>query len=414
LILFTLRWLALPLAGLAAFWIALSEYQTLRNLDWARPDVSLSQLETRQPWGGLSGRAVAAAVDDAPGLEPEAAEAVLAWQLQRYPLDPARWFSRALHARRGGESQERILQHVQAAVAVHPGHRNLNWQVAALGYELLRYDLAEQHLRHWLRGNPGGTADALSVASLWIADPADLFERVLPEGEQYVLAALAVARRFGWVELGAEAWYRLPQPRPPQDPALLDFVDLAIAEGEWGLAMTAWADSFPDYLPGEVPNADFQHEVGDGRGLNWRTRMPDGARVSRDLETFVTEPASLRVDFDGRENLRMHNHPVLRIPTLEGPRAWLLSGYWRAEGLTTANLPYLSVTGGEGAAARIDVPAAAFDWTPFSIEIETSGTPRILDLRIRRDPTRLDFDRFLAGRLWLDALRLEPAPTVSD
>jgi hypothetical protein len=413
LILFTLRWLALPLAGAAAFWIALSEYQTLRSLDWARPEVSLSQLETRQPWGGLSGRALAAAVDEAPGLEPDAAEAVLAWQLQRYPLDPTRWFSRALHARRAGESQERILQHVQAAVAVQPGHRNLNWQVVALAYELMRYDLAEQYLRYWLQGNPGGTADALAVASLWIADPADLFGRVLPEREEYLLAALAVARRYGGMELGAEAWSRLPQPRLPQDPALLDFVDLAIAEGEWGLAMTAWQDSFPDYRPGEVPNADFQHELGGGRGLTWRTQMPAGARVSRDLETFVTEPASLRVDFVGRENLQLAGLS-LRIPLRGEPRRWVLSGAWRAEGLTTTSLPYLSVSGGEGVRARIDVPARDFDWTPFRVELEVPEGGTLLSLQLRRDPTRLDFDRFLAGRIWLDALRLEPVPASSD
>ena len=105
----------------------------------------------------------------------------------------------------------------------------------------------------------------------------------------------------------------------------------------------------------------------------------------------------------------------LRIPTRAGPRAWVLSGYWRAKGLTTASLPYLRVSGAENARARLDLPAPDFDWAPFAIEIETPGTAAIIDLQIRRDPTRHDFDRFLSGRLWVDALRLEPvAGTATD
>jgi hypothetical protein len=77
--------------------------------------------------------------------------------------------------------------------------------------------------------------------------------------------------------------------------------------------MYAWWQTFPDYRAGGVPNGDFQHELGSGRGLHWRTRVPAGAQVARDLAEFVTAPASLRVDFDGRENLRMSGLS-LRIP----------------------------------------------------------------------------------------------------
>lgn len=403
-----LRWLVLPLAGAAAFWVALAEYQTLRSLDWERPAESLAQLEARQPWGGLSGRALAAAIDESLGLDPDAAERVLAWQLRRYPLDPSRWFSRALNAHFAGECPTRVLEHLQAALAVHPAQRELHWQTAALALDLGRYDLAERHLRHWLEGHhPSATAEALSLAYLWIPDAADLIERILPPGEDFLLAALAFARRVVWLDMAAEAWFRLPQPRPPDDPALLDFVDLALEEGELDLAMEAWEASFRDYRRGAVPNGDFQHAFGPARGLNWRTSLPAGARVSRDTAQFITAPASLRIDFDGQENLRISGLS-LRIPAPAGPRRWVLSGQWRAGGLTTTSLPYLWLQAGPGVGVRVDVPATSFDWTPFVLEVETSGESALLELHLRRDPTRLDFDRFLAGRLWLDALRLEP------
>jgi hypothetical protein len=412
LISFALRWLLIPLAGAAALGIAWTEHQTLRSLDWSALETSLSRLEARQPWGGLSGRALAAAPDETLGLEPEAAEAVLAWQLQRYPLDPFRWFTRALNAQLAGECPERVLAFAQAALTVQPAHRDLNWQAASLAYELGDQERAERALRAFLQDNPAGTQDALLLAFAWLPDARDLIGRILPEDEAHLLAALNVARRYQWMDMAEAAWVRLPQPRSAEDPALLDFVDLALAAGEPEFAVYAWWQTFADYRPGTVPNSDFQHELGNGRGLHWRTRTPAGSRATRDLTDFVTAPASLRVDFDGRENLRMSGLS-LRIPVPPGPSAWVLSGYWRADGLTTANLPYLWVSGGEGAHGRMDVPAASFDWAPFAVEIETPEWGAVLDLQVRRDPTRLDFDRFLAGRLWLDALRLEPAASAA-
>jgi len=414
LIVFALRWLLIPLAGTAALGIAWTEYHTLRSLNWDQLESSRSELEARQPWGGLSGRSLAAATDDALGLEPETAEAVLAWHLQRTPLDPLRWFGRALNAHLAGACPASVLDDVEAARAVQPGHRELNWQTALLKTELGAYDRAETALRAWLEDNPAGTEAALALAFAWQPDADVLIERVLPEGEPHLLAALRVARRTAWLDLAVQAWERLPQPRAADDPGLLDFVELALAEGQPNFAMYAWWQSFPDYEPGTVPNGDFEHALGNGRGLHWRTRLPDGAQVTRDTAEFVTGPASLRVDFDGRENLRMSGLS-LRIPTRAGPRAWVLSGYWRAKGLTTASLPYLRVSGAENARARLDLPAPDFDWAPFAIEIETPGTAAIIDLQIRRDPTRHDFDRFLSGRLWVDALRLEPvAGTATD
>ena len=402
-----LRWLVLPLAGVAALGVALVEYQTLRSLQWERPAETLSELVVRQPWGGLSGQALASTLDDTLGLEPDAAESVLAWQLQRYPLAPSRWFSRALNAHYAGACPTRVLEHLQAALAVQPAQPAVKWEAVSLSVDLGRYDLAERYLRDWLEGQPAHrTGEALAAAYFWIPDAAELIERILPAEEEYLLAALDFARRVVWLDLAEQAWRRLPHPRPPDDPALFDFVDVALDEGELDRAMAAWQASLPDDRPGAVPNADFQRELGPGRGFTWRTRLPAGARVSRDEAEFVTAPASLRLDFDGRENLRVSGLG-LRIPTPPGANRWILTGQWRAEGLTTASLPYLLLSGEDGR-DRLDVPATSFDWTPFALDVETSGDGVLLQLQIGRDPTRHDFDRFLSGQLWLDALRLEP------
>jgi hypothetical protein len=171
-----------------------------------------------------------------------------------------------------------VLDYVQAARVVQPGHRGLNWQAALLMHELGDHDGAETVLHAWSAGQPGRYRRCAGAGFPWLPDARDLVERILPEGEPHLLAALNVARRFAWLDLAVQAWVRLPQPRSADDPGLLDFVDLALAEGEPEFAMYAWWQTFPDYDPGTVPNGDFQHELGNGRGLHWRTRVPAGAR----------------------------------------------------------------------------------------------------------------------------------------
>ena len=405
------RWLLLAIASLIALGIVFSEYCALGALDFDDDGASANELEVALPWGGLAGRRLAAAVEDHWRRYPEAAEGFLAWQLQRYPLDHSRWYQRAVIAQYLGRDPDLVLAHLEAAVAVQPRQRETRWRAATLAQLLGDPDLAVTHLRHWLDGQPNATEQALFTAGRWIHEPEELLDRVVPDGEAYLTAVLRFARQHSRVNLAQAAWARLPGPRPPGDASLLDYVDLALATGDHEAAMAAWADTFPDYRPGQVPNADFRHDLGSSNGLHWNTRMPAGSRVSRDLQRFVTEPASLRLDFDGRESLRL-GRPSVRIPVVQYDGVWVLSGYWRGQGMTTRALPYLSVGPEGGRQVRVDLPAATFEWTPFRIEIEgeagsMESVASLLHLQVGRDVPQHHFDRFLAGSLWLDALRLE-------
>jgi len=408
------RWLLLAIAGLIALGIAFSEYRALGILAFDADGASQGELQVALPWGGLAGRRLAAAVEDHWRRYPEAADDFLAWQLQRYPVDHSRWYQRAIIAQYLGRDPDLVLAHLDAAVAVQPRQRETRWRAATLAQLLGHPDLAATHLRQWLEGQPNATAQALFTAGRWIQEPEELLDRVVPDGEAYLTAVLRFARQHGRVNLARAAWTRLPGPRAPGDAGLLDYVDLALATGDHEAAMAAWAGTFSDYRPGQVPNADFLHDLGSPIGLNWNTRMPAGSQASRDLQRFVTAPASLRLEFDGRESLHL-GRPSVRIPLVQHDGGWVLSGYWRGQGLTTRALPYLSVWPEGGRRVRVDVPAATFEWTPFRIEIEAgpevSVAAPLLHLQVGRDVPQHHFDRFLAGSLWLDALRVERLDT---
>jgi len=401
------RWLLVAVAGLVALGIAFFEYRALGALD---PDFPVADAQSDPrvglPWGGLAGRSLSALAEANWRQNPGTAESFIAWHLQRYPVDHSRWYHRAIIARDLGHDPDRVLAHLAAAVAVQPGHWEGRWRAATLAHLMGDPDLAANHLRHWLQGQPHATGQALFAAGRWSRNPDELLDRVLPEGEAYLAASLHFAREHGRVDLARVAWARLPRPRPPGDPSLLDFADLALAEGDLAAAMAAWSETYPDYRPGQVPNGDFRHDLGSARGLDWDTRLPSGSGASRDTRRFVTEPASLRLVFGGQGTLHL-GRPFVRVPVPANPDGWVLSGHWRGEGLTTRALPYLSVRSEHGARVRADVPAPTFDWVPFRVEIEGSQEDALLHLQLRRDASEHHFDRYLAGTLWLDALRLE-------
>lgn len=399
------RWFLL-LVGSFALAIAWMEYRALRVIDFGQPGTAFEQVRAAVPWGGHAGGILADSLQYSWRLDPTVAEAALAWHLERYPLHPYRWLDRASIARARQEKPDLIQRHVEAGVSAQPQSREINWLAANLAIQLGQTERAEDYLRRWLNGQPGQVARALFLAGRWLADPDDLLDRVVPDGEDHWVSVLTFARQAGNVDLAKAAWSRLPVEHA-NDTAFWDFVDLLLAEGEIDPAVAVWQERFPDFTIGQVPNADFGHALGPPRALNWDIRMPAGATVNRDQERFVTDPASLRIAFDGNENLHLRR-PSVRFPVAPDIGRWELSGYWRANKLTTRSLPYLAVRVEGGSWVNLPVPGQSFEWTPFRIEVENPDGRTMLELRLSRDRSHIDFDRYLAGELWLDALRVVP------
>ena len=128
--------------------------------------------------------------------------------------------------------------------------------------------------------------------------------------------------------------------------------------------------------------------------------------------TFDRAATTSRIDFGGQDNIHL-TVPWTRIPVEPGARL-VLTGQWRAAGLTTRSRPYLQLTA-EGARinARVEVPGADFDWQPFELDVDVPEESQLLRLTVRRNRTNA-FDRNIAGTLWLDDLTLQPRPETPE
>jgi len=414
-----LRAIFLSAVGIAALLVAASEYLNLRAVDPDRPIRSLERLQTTQPWGGLAAREAARWLETRWRLDADSAAEALRWQLGRYPLDPWRWLLLARMTLLTGNDGEPLRRTLATAVAVQPGSRQLRWQAANLAQNAGDPDLILTHLKLWLADQPHMTDRALFIAERWVDDPDRLLDEVVPADDEFLAQAMRYARRSRSLPLAEATWQRLDHPRPAADRALADYVATALDSNRPDRAMAAWQTVDASYRPGDIPAGRFDLPLEALSALGWYTRVPDGvslAIVPVAPKQQTSDPAqapagrnALMVRFKGEENIHM-NTPFVRFP-VPAPGRYRLTGWWRANGLTTRALPQLQLyaeSPDHSFSATLAVPSAEFGWQPFAIPFETTMDNEILRFRLRRLRTDA-FDRYIAGELMLADLGVEPA-----
>ena len=371
-----------------------------------------------QLWGGSAWREMSLLAGAAAEVDPVTARQMLEQRLRNYPIDPQHWLDLArIHARRGDDRRVDVM--LRKAHASRPEARDALWSAAQIALQSGNAALAERQLRLWLTEFPRDTERALFIGSRWIETPGELLDRMLPPGRSYLAEAMRVARRQRDPELAEAVWARL-EPRPAlDDPVFLNYVEMLFGLGTMDRVRALWKERDPAYDGAGVANGDFSRPLGGSFGLNWRTnRAPASVRIERDDETFLSPPASLRVAFNGKENIRL-SAPSIRI-LVEPDAHYRLAGRWRADALTTRALPYIQLTAPKTRLReRRKVPASTFEWRAWEMEFSTGEETRIVELTLRREPTN-NFDRNIGGTLWLDDVTLElipapePVPTIPE
>lgn len=404
-------------ALLVGGYIMAADFVNLRRAALVEIPTATDQLPLPQPWGGYAWHRLSRFAGDAYILDPATARNTIAEALVRYPIDATAWLD-AAEVRVFESDLAPIPLLLEKAFASQPFRQDILWRSAQLALQTQNFSIADDPLRRWLTLFPNETARALFIGSRWIEDPDELIDRILPPGREFLEQAMAAARQSGNAALAEAVWARLESDLAPDDPAFLDYAETLLRDGELARAVSLWQRKDPDFAAFGISNAEFSNPLGAPAAFNWDTRAPAGVSVDRDLEQFRSAPASLRVAFNGKENVRLTN-PSIHIPIAPGQH-YRLSGFWRAERLTTRALPYLQLdASAAGRLGKVEIPATSFDWHEWVMEFQAPSEGRLAMLRLRRDATD-NFDRNIGGTIWLDDLRLEaiepdaPAPPIRE
>ncbi|RFF32499.1 hypothetical protein DZC52_01450 [Wenzhouxiangella sediminis] len=346
------------------------------------------------------------------------------------------------------EESSELRRNLAAAVSVQPGNREVRWQAANLAQSTGDADLVLDQVALWLADEPRETARALFVAGRWADDPGTLLDRVVPDDEAFLAEAMEYAYRSHDVALAQAVWQRLEQPRDPGDDAFADYVATALNNRRPDLAMQAWQQVDTGYQPGDIPAGDFGVPLEAMPTFGWNLSMRDGVTVERveiggqkteggklrtedsELATSPLTPPNqktkepknqntreaqaLRITFNGEENAHLAT-PFVRFPMPE-PGRYVLTGWWRAEGLTTRSLPYLQLYAESSDNAfndTVEVPEQNFTWHRFEIPFEVTEANEIFRFRFRRNRTD-DFDRYIDGSVWIGGLGIEEVDRTGE
>jgi hypothetical protein len=340
----------------------------------------------------------------------EKADRYLRGAIERNPLDQGYWIALAqvIQRTRGGAALEQALE---TAIRLYPASYDGRW---AVGNLLLRQGSSGKAFPHFsflLAHYPGRSGEVYDLLVGMTHDTELILNRIVPETPSSLNLYLAYLYGIGDMATAKRAWGKKASLGYPTDRSeTLRHVDFLISRGEILEAHNVWkARLRKENLPvpaGEdlITNGGFEREGMLGGGFDWKIGKVSGAAVSRDSSRPHEGKTSLRISFDGKENVDFYH--VSQVVPLKPDTDYVLRASMRTEDITTRSGVKVEVVG-IGASLHESSESLTGDngWKEIKVVFRTPHAIQGGMVRVRRE--RIDkFDRFLAGTVWLDNVRL--------
>jgi hypothetical protein len=184
--------------------------------------------------------------------------------------------------------------------------------------------------------------------------------------------------------------------------------DEALQKAGSGLRDTRILEQEPDGRPAGsrnlVWNGSFENKILQG-GFDWRYPGMQDVKFQVELNKGMEGSNCLKVTFGGTNISFSHLSQIIPIPS---PGGYVLDFYFRAEGLTTDQTPYVSIQGypeATGASLRTDHFPESIGWKKMSCPFVVKENCKAIQFILRRDPSS-KFDNQIKGSLWLDEISI--------
>jgi hypothetical protein len=243
----------------------------------------------------------------------------------------------------------------------------------------------------------GGIDDVLNYGLPAIARPAQgYFRHLLGQGE-----IADVQKTWRWLSSHALT----------DDKLAGEYIDFLLKNREYAAAVETWASqlgerkgSYP--ISNQLFNGDFETET-TGTALDWKIRQADGVEVLRDSAITHQGHWSLRVRFEGKENLA-YSHIAQRA--VVKPGSYRFEAWLRTEQITTDQGVGFRVFDVE-LPARLDIRTepvvGTSEWREIEKTFQVPQQTRLIEIQVIRHPS-LKFDNKIRGAAWLDGIELVP------
>jgi O-antigen ligase len=335
---------------------------------------------------------------------------VLFKALRRDPNDPSRWC----------DTGDRLLQVGQPTEAEYCYSRAL-----ALGAHipptLMRaadFYFANHQVTQSLGSMSRILADTSTYDDLifaWYAKNkipiADILQHGLPPGSRAAQACLRDMLAANDLIGAIETWHWIVAHRLGDDRLAREFVDYLFEKHEYANAANAWAEYLGPrrngYLESNwVFNGSFESPFSQS-ALDWRVDAHDGVEAAEDAQMAQSGSHSMRIHFEGKENLDYHG--VTQTAFVK-PGLYRFEVYIKTEDLTTDEGAGLHIYDREST-SRLDVRMEPLNgthgWTKIERVITIPKETQLLNIEVYRQPS-MRFDNQVKGTIWIDSVSLTP------
>src|ERR1700722_14631821 len=316
------------------------------------------------------------------------------------------------------------------AHALFPSSPEINWKVANFYVRTRKISDALRALKEVLLEDPSKERQVFSLAANATADTQEILREMFPPSAPLLLDYLDFQIATNRMDPAAQTWAILLELKSPFDPArALPYLDALIQHKHLDHLTEAWAAlaaRFPqeiaarESMPDLITNANFAFAPLNG-GFDWRVIPVQGVAVAVDTSPGLDASKSLRINFDGTQNLD-YAHVLQYVPVTPNT-SYKFSAYMRAQGITTDSGPRFVLQDAYDPATLVDVSSESAnpvrfsistdnltgtsDWSPHQLEFKATGDPRLLIVKLARPPSH-KFDNKLAGTVWIARVSLLP------
>jgi O-antigen ligase len=189
-----------------------------------------------------------------------------------------------------------------------------------------------------------------------------------------------------------------------------EYVNFMASQNLFEPAARAWAAYLGDRRNGYLEsnwlfNGDFESEVHPDFSLDWTAWGGGGVEVARDAEVRHSGAYSLRMRFEGKQNLTDAHVGQRAFVT---PGRYRFEAYLKSQELTTdqgISLQIFDATGASHLNVKTEPLLGTHGWTKVDLNVCVPPPTKWIQVRVVRQPS-LKFDNLIKGTLWLDSVNL--------
>jgi hypothetical protein len=330
--------------------------------------------------------------------------------VERNPLELEYWKSLAKTFQQMGDAEafERAVENV---ILVFPTGYQGRWAAGNLFLQQGDSAKALPHFSYILAHYPDQSGMVYDVWRRVTKDADFLLENLIPRDPSAYSQYLLYLYQAGDKETVKKVWQKREalgyKAKPPES---IHHMDYLISRGDLNEAWRTFEAALREQglpIPSRqnlIVNGGFEVDKLLGGGFDWRIEPIRGAEVSFDRTVAREGERSLKISFNGKENVDFGH--VFQFVSWKPDHRYLLKAHLKTKALTTRSGIRLEVVGiGPAFYGATEPLTGNNDWRELSISFETPKKSQGGVVKIRRERTD-KFDRLISGAVWLDNVLL--------